>query len=348
MADTITKRGNKYKLSYREKGFAPVYATFDTEAEAKAEAEKIRARRKLALTEPDRKAQRITLTTLLDEYEKTVTPGKKGAKRERTRIAAWKKHRLSSRYLHLVTSADVAEYLVERRNAGVSDATIRLDLMLLSTVYKFAIKVKGYRVEHPVSGMMDALKIGKSKERDRRLRPGEADYLYTALGAIAPLHRDLAEFAVETAMRQGEIFALTWNDIAGRHIRVKASKSGRQNARVPMSTRAAAILDRLRPHDAAGNDKIFKISTDRASRVFAQGCRDGRAKYETDTGKPAPTFLDDLRFHDLRHEATSRLFERGLSRAEVLTLTRHETLEMLDRFTHLDTSENSLILQKLG
>ena len=45
--------------------------------------------------------------------------------------------------------------------------------------------------------------------------------------------------------------------------------------------------------------------------------------------------IDDLRFHDLRHEATSRLFEKGFSIVEVASITGHEDLKMLKRYTHL-------------
>lgn len=354
MGASIRPRGKTFQLQYREKGYETVNATFDTEAEALEEVERIKARRKLALSEPDRKAERITLSDLLDEYQQVVTPGKKGKAREEARIAAWKKHPLAVRFLHLVRSADVSDYLVERRRAGVSDATIRLELMLLSAVFTYAIGVKRLRLEHPVSGMLDALRVGKSAARDRRLRPKEADYLYPALERIGPIHRPLAEWAVETAMRQGEILALTWSDVdtsGQRRVRVVADKAGGVNVWLPVSTRAWAILESLRP---ANDDSdtlmlpLFKVSQDRISRAFAEACAAGRTAYEADIGRPAPQFLSDLRFHDLRHEATSQLFERGMSRAEVLTITRHRTLAMLDRYTHLDHSENSAIVRKLG
>ncbi len=51
--------------------------------------------------------------------------------------------------------------------------------------------------------------------------------------------------------------------------------------------------------------------------------------------KPDPSFLVDLIFHDLRHEATSRLFEKGFDTMEVRTITGHKTLQMLARYTHL-------------
>lgn len=60
---------------------------------------------------------------------------------------------------------------------------------------------------------------------------------------------------------------------------------------------------------------------------------------------PDPAFLNDLRFHDLRHEATSRLFERGLGMMEVASMTGHKSLSMLKRYTHVDAAR---LAEKLG
>jgi integrase len=223
-------------------------------------------------------------------------------------------------------------------------------LWLIRSVFKYARQQRGIEIENPVSGM----KLPKgSASRNRRLRQHEAGYLYKALEAINPLHRHLAEFAVETAMRQGELLALTWEHIVttSRRVTLEKDKSGNEIVGFPISTRAAAILAILRP---SGDDHeicmipVFKISQDRVSRAFRKACKAGREAYEKNTGKPAPQFLADLRFHDLRHEATSCLFEKGMNRAQVKKITRHKTSAMLDRYTHLDHSETSDIARLLG
>ena len=61
--------------------------------------------------------------------------------------------------------------------------------------------------------------------------------------------------------------------------------------------------------------------------------------------KPDPAFLSDLRFHDLRHEATSRLFEKGLGIMEVASMTGHKSLAMLKRYTHVEAEK---LAAKLG
>ena len=63
------------------------------------------------------------------------------------------------------------------------------------------------------------------------------------------------------------------------------------------------------------------------------------------TSQRLPGFLEDLRFHDLRHEATSRLFEMGLEIMEVASVSGHKSLAMLKRYTHLRAEE---LAKKLG
>ena len=55
--------------------------------------------------------------------------------------------------------------------------------------------------------------------------------------------------------------------------------------------------------------------------------------------------IADFRFHDLRHEAVSRLFERGLNVMEVSAISGHKNLQMLRRYTHLKAED---LAQKLG
>ncbi|MHB1516279.1 MAG: site-specific integrase, partial [Acidiferrobacteraceae bacterium] len=88
--------------------------------------------------------------------------------------------------------------------------------------------------------------------------------------------------------------------------------------RVPLSTRAMAILESL-PRRLDG--KVWSMRPDSITRAFERVC--------TAAG------VTGLTFHDLRHEATSRLFEKGLNPMQVAAITGHKTLQMLKRYTHL-------------
>jgi integrase len=82
---------------------------------------------------------------------------------------------------------------------------------------------------------------------------------------------------------------------------------------------------------------IFRITQDALIRAFDRSCIQGKKLFKEETGKEAKAgFLENLRFHDLRHEATSRFFESGkFDLMEVSSITGHKTLAMLKRYTHL-------------
>ncbi|MGC9207933.1 site-specific integrase, partial [Acidithiobacillus sp.] len=87
---------------------------------------------------------------------------------------------------------------------------------------------------------------------------------------------------------------------------------------VPLSSRAVTVLDAL-PRSMDG--RVFGMTYEAMKQAFDRACK--RAG------------IDDLRFHDLRHEAVSRFFEKGFNPMEVSTISGHKTLQMLKRYTHL-------------
>ena len=131
-------------------------------------------------------------------------------------------------------------------------------------------------------------------------------------------------FAVETAMRRGELAALRWYmvDLSTRVMLLPAeiTKGGRSRG-VPLSQKAMAVL----PPSLSAESKVFDYTADGITRNFRKAAK--RAE------------LADLRFHDLRHEATSRLVERGLNPAQVGSITGHSSAEMVSYYTHLRAAE---------
>ncbi len=122
-------------------------------------------------------------------------------------------------------------------------------------------------------------------------------------------------------MRRGELLALEWKHIyLERRIAYLPHTKNGESRTVPLSTKAVSVLSE------------WPRST--SSRVFHQwGCPDS---FENAWRRVvAKLELEDFRFHDLRHEATSRFFERGLNLMQVAAITGHKTLQMLKRYTHL-------------
>ena len=157
--------------------------------------------------------------------------------------------------------------------------------------------------------------------RQRRRRQGEELRLVDSCEASrSPYMRPLIILAVETAMRRGELLGLLWRhvDWERRIVHLPMTKNG-DSRDVPLSARAYETLWHL--HAERAEERVFPVSGNTV-RLSWEHLRE-RA------GCP------DLHFHDLRHEAVSRLFEKGLNVVEVATISGHRELRMLGRYAHL-------------
>jgi integrase len=127
--------------------------------------------------------------------------------------------------------------------------------------------------------------------------------------------------AIETAMRLGEIINLNWSDIdMERQIATLLHTKNGEVRQVPLSNSAIASVRALPRHIAS-------------LKVFWRW--KGVSSFESSWQRVlAKSEIKNFRFHDLRHEATSRLFEMNLNMMEVSTITGHKTLQMLKRYTH--------------
>lgn len=135
--------------------------------------------------------------------------------------------------------------------------------------------------------------------------------------------RPAVVIAIETCMRQSELAGLTWDrvklDVQHPYADLLKTKNDRAR-RVPLSRRAVAAFRMLRQQKAG---KVLPVETGR-----------GIAHAFSDAAKEED--FPDLRWHDLRHEGTSRLFEHtDLRDNEIMAITGHLRPEMLTRYTHL-------------
>jgi integrase len=177
------------------------------------------------------------------------------------------------------------------------------------------------------------------------------DYLLKAAAQVRARVSGLPQIitlAVETSMRLGELLGLEWSrvDLVRCIAHLVDTKNG-ESRTVALSSAAAAALQSL-PRRIDG--RVFGwAASDSFEKTWTRCKARARAMYEADCAaqgvKPDPAFLADLRFHDLRHEATSRLFEKGLGIMEVSSMTGHKSLSMLKRYTHIDAEK---LARKLG
>ena len=217
----------------------------------------------------------------------------------------------------------MATVIREKMGHGLSPNTIRIHLALLSHLFNTARTAWGMEsLTNPVDlvkGQRPKLPSG----RDRRLVGDELPRLLAAAqvygGEIGPI----ITWAIETAMRRGEIAAMRWEhmDRKARVLLIPETKTGTPR-RVPLSTAALGVLDVL-PRRIDG--RVWAMRPDSISQAFERVCQ--------------AAGIEGLTFHDLRHEATSRLFEKGLNPMEVAAITGHKTLQMLKRYTHLKAKD---------
>lgn len=326
---TIEKRGRTtFRAKVRRKGQPALSATFSTRHEAVAWARDIESRMDKGAYAPEaEQGDSTTLAEALDRYRREVTPGKKGEAQERRRIDAWKAHPLARLRLANIRGTDLAAYRDQRLADGKSPDTVRLELAIISHLYRIAVTEWGMTaLTNPVKNIR---KPSASKGRARRLLEGEEEALLAKAGS--PL-REAIILLMETAIRRGELVSIKRRDIdKERAVLVLHDSKNGDRRDVPMSTRALAALESMPARIDGTLLGEPKAAADWLSHAFI--------KLTKACG------IEGLRLHDLRHEAASRLFEKGLNPMEVASVTGHKTLAMLKRYTHLQASE---LARRLG
>lgn len=227
----------------------------------------------------------------------------------------------------------------ERAAEGAGPVTLSMDLGVIRLVIQHANAVHGLSIStEPVDLARYALKrlglVGKSNERDRRPTEDEISklltYFETGSARLIPMGR-IIRFAIATAMRQEEIFRVVWDDLNSRTkmLTVRDRKDPRQkrgnDQRIPLLAVSGydplALIEEQRELRTNRDARIFPFNHRSAGTAFTRACRD--------------LSIEDLHFHDLRHEGTSRLFEAGFAIQQVALVTGHKDWKMLRRYTHL-------------
>lgn len=265
-----------------------------------------------------------TLAQTLDYYRQHVSILKKSYSQEAYRIAQISRM-IGDQIVGEVTSVNIADYrdmrlstLNPRTKRMIAPSTVRLELSLLSSLFDVA------RIEWGAADANPVANVRKPKVppgRDRRLTAREERLILRCANAHPNKEfYSILIVALETAMRQGEILKLQWEHInlKGRIAHLPDTKNGSKRD-VPLSIKA--------------RDALTKLGTKTKGPVFG---------YSNEGLKSTWRFMriklniENLHFHDLRHEAISRLFELGtLDMMEIAAISGHKSLAMLKRYTHL-------------
>ena len=338
----IQERGSFWRAEVRRKGYKPVYRTFDTQKQAQQWARRVEAEMDAGSFVDRTEAEHTTLRQALERYRDEIVPLKRHPYQENRRIERWLQHDLCFRTLANLRGIDFARYRDKRRSEGRAENTIRLELQLISHLFEIARKEWG--MEHLLNPLNNIRKPGGSRARNRRLEDDEYERIHAILSKSSNHYAAPAfDLAIETSLRQGTLFKLRWDwvDLPARMIRFPAEMLETTNKGIPpvlpLSSRAVTVLQSLYEPDSNGQPIIPKKGPVLKTTANAVVClwKDTLAKLQ----------IKDLRWHDLRHEAASRLFEKGLHPMEVASITGHKSMQMLKRYTHLKPES---LLEKIG
>lgn len=292
---SFRKRGKVWRVELYRDGVRES-ATFPTKQEAAHWA----LQREAELTGtrlPDK-----TFGDALARYARDVAPGHKGARWELVRLRSLQAERIAKRPLAALAAPDFAEWR-DARVKQVAPGTVAREMTLIRSVLRTAWKEWHWLRASP---MADVKLPSSPASRKRRISQDEADRILLACGVTDTEHGTAMQrtglafaFALETAMRAGEIVGMQWPDVAEKSVRLPRTKNGDER-KVPLSPRARAILAAL-------------PRTERPVFDLDPGTRDVMFRRAKDAAK-----VENLRFHDSRAEAIWRLSKK----LDVLELAR--------------------------
>lgn len=351
----IRRKGDGFELRMARKGYPAISRCFATLEEAKREKTRIEFHIVEGKAPPNIKAKKFTVSDAIDEYLKHHT-NKKGEillpKNKisdiglvRTDLGSMKVLELNHKGLDLYMKRKLEEEIQPPKNKAQpknfhplysgelkrkrSPATVRKYFYALKTVLVWH-STKQHSYDLP-RNLFDKHKLPPAwqKERERRLEKGEEGNLLAACDKMRTKQEEwkrLIQLALETAMRAQELLFIRWKNVhlEQRFIDIPADiVKTRTSRQVPLSKKALAILKAQQKTKKSGEERVFWqwSGTSHLSHGFKRITKNAACI--------------DLRFHDLRHEATTRLFERtSLTMMEIATITGHSDLKTLQRYTH--------------
>lgn len=328
---SIQKRGTGWFVQVRRTGHKSVSKSFPTKSLASEWARKVESEMDASLYRDNRSLNSITFGDLVDRYTLEIGAirpfGKNKAAVLKTLKAA-----LGSVPLSGLDADRLGKYVDERRAGGAGGVTVGIDLTYIGGILKTASAIWKMPVDQmAVSDARARLAhLGvsfKSRERTRRPTAGEIDQLCEHFRAKGSRQRvpmpDIIQFAIATAMRLGEIINLKWADLneKDRTVIIRNRKHPTEKAgndqEVPLLGEAWEVVKR----QPEKGDRVFPVTEGTVSTIFPRACQ--------------ALGIEDLKFHDLRHEGVSRLFEQGYTIEQVALVSGHRDWKMLARYTQI-------------
>ena len=311
---SIRRRNNKYQVQVRKNNYKRISRTFYSLKSAKTWANHIE--NKMALGFDLEEKNDSSLKDIIERYLKEITIFKKGKESETRRLNRLLKENICKEKAYNLKTFHFVEFKNKRIKDG--NKTCHYDLVLLRHIYNVAINQWNlFNIKNP---LINVPKPKLNPSRERRLT--EYEYTFLVKGNYPQQSlRYLIECAIETGMRRGEILNIKKEHIKGQTLLIPQTKNGHPRT-IPLTKKALYILN--------NTELPFPYTPNALKLAWNRLKKKGNIK--------------DLHFHDLRHEAISRFFEKGLSIPEVALISGHRDVRMLFRYTHLKAED---ILRKL-
>jgi integrase len=321
---SIHKRNGSYRVRIKRTGKSTLSQTFLTRNEALQWVKETQAKVDLGLYEaaPIRSLKTFSQAAIC--YRDTHSIHKKIVRSETYRLNILIK-RWGDLPLEEITKTVILELRDELLSSGRSGDTINHYFNTLSKLFQMLNDEWNLDIANPIKGIR---RMPPSKGRTKRIHGAIEQQLLDSCEHLSlPLLRSIIQFAIQTGMRRGELMGLTWADIdiPNRKAYLHNTKNG-ESRQVPLTRQAMAVLEAL-PKD---EERVFPMGMDALRSQF--GRLKGHAKAQWNSVGVNP--INDLRFHDLRHEALSRLSDTGLNVIELSCISGHKTMAMLKRYTH--------------
>jgi integrase len=313
---TIRRRGKQWHAQVRRVGAPTQTKTFSAKADAVEWARAVESSIDKGSPVEARNALKvICLGDLFGRYLREVSPLKRGFSAEAYRLGTMINSPLAQLSLNEVTHAALAAYR-DQRLKSVSAATAKREFVIIRHCLEVA--KTDWNIPLASNPACNIRIVGINSGRERRLKIEEEERLVTNAAKYRnPLLLPIVQFALATGMRRGEILNMLWDDvqIATRSLLIPHAKNGQARI-IPLSRQALGVLEGL----SVTGGQVFPMKPNAL-----------RLAWERLTHRSS---ISDLHFHDLRHEAISRFFEKGLSTPEVALISGHRDMRMLFRYTH--------------
>ena len=315
---SFRKRNNLWQVQVRSKYIGSISKSFHSKSDAQKWAKEQEVLMQCGQWSRS-KEQSFTLHSLITRYKNEITPKKRGFISEDQRLRRLLKEKdLMKIPLERLHPPILATFRDRRLKDGVR--ACQYDLVLIRHAWNIASIEWGWDLgDNPV----EKIRLPKNNPpRERRLKPGEYERLKRASSETKVWYLwPIIEFAIQIGMRRSEILRMKWEHLGldNKRLLLPIKKNG-SSRWVPQSDKAIKIFKDVPRTD----DHVFPI-TDVALRQSSERLRN-RAN------------LIDFTFHNLRHEAISRMFEKGLNVPVVSSISGHKTASQLFRYVQVNAS----------